>query len=289
MSNQQHISHDEERHQIHQKYKFFYQILGGSVLVLIGFLIGYVLFSGDDPLINDSYLTNAFTEALSIGITVILIGKWQEHRRIEQLKKDLVRNAGKSTNSVAKDAVDDLRHYGWLTGENGLLKGTKLWDANLEGAKLGQANLKDAELVNANLGGAKLWVSNLKGAKLTGANLKGADLVNANLGGAELWVSNLKRAKLTGANLKGATLMGANLEGVTLMGANLGGATLTDANLKGAKLGQANLKGANLTGANLQDTTLYTSTTLPDGTKWTPDTDMTRFTDPDHPDYFQPQ
>ena len=46
------------------------------------------------------------------------------------------------------------------------------------------------------------------------------------------------------------------------------------------------LQGADLLGANLQGAR-FDYTTLPDGTKWIPDTDMTRFTDPDHPDFWR--
>jgi hypothetical protein len=47
-------------------------------------------------------------------------------------------------------------------------------------------------------------------------------------------------------------------------------------------LSGANLQGADLTGAKFDE-----NTTLPDGTKWTPDTDMTRFTDPEHPEFWR--
>ena len=39
---------------------------------------------------------------------------------------------------------------------------------------------------------------------------------------------------------------------------------------------------ANLTGADFAE-----DTRLPDGTHWTPDTDITRFTDPDHPRFWR--
>lgn len=42
---------------------------------------------------------------------------------------------------------------------------------------------------------------------------------------------------------------------------------------------------ANLQGANLLAAWFDEDTVLPDGTKWVPDTDMERFTDPDHPDF----
>jgi hypothetical protein len=109
-------------------------------------------------------------------------------------------------------------------------------------------------------------------------SLQGVRLVGANLQGAFLGGANLQRAFLGGANLEGARLGGANLEG----------AYLAQANLEGAFLGGANLEGAVLAGANLQGAKFSDYTTLPDGTKWAPDTDMTRFTDRKHPDFRWP-
>jgi len=44
---------------------------------------------------------------------------------------------------------------------------------------------------------------------------------------------------------------------------------------------------SNLQGATLDGATFDQTTTLPDKTLWTPDTDMTRFTDPDHPQFWR--
>ncbi len=61
---------------------------------------------------------------------------------------------------------------------------------------------------------------------------------------------------------------------VTFSRANLGGA-----DLEGVILRFANLEGATLVGANLEGAKLI-GATMPDGTKYSPDTDLTKFTDP---------
>ena len=38
---------------------------------------------------------------------------------------------------------------------------------------------------------------------------------------------------------------------------------------------------------NLEKVEFNEKTKLPDGKKWTPDTDMARFTDPEHPDFWR--
>ncbi len=113
--------------------------------------------------------------------------------------------------------------------------------------------------------------------------------------------SLLKGADLRHANLANADLKHTNLEGTDFFDANL-----KDADLQNASLFRANLRGVKLSGAKFGTTnplvhyvvdefdwmrsvtsSLYL-TILPDGTKWTPETDMTRFTNPEHPDFWQP-
>ena len=128
----------------------------------------------------------------------------------------------------------------------------------------------------------------LQGAFLPGANLPGASLFNADLQRANLAAANLQGANLGGANLQWAFLVYANLQGANLRRTDLQEAHLADANLQRARLLAANLHGVYLDRADLQGATLSEDTVLPDGTKWTPDTDMARFTDPTHPDFWRP-
>jgi len=80
-------------------------------------------------------------------------------------------------------------------------------------------------------------------------------------------VVELHRANLVKAYLRRAAMSGAKLSGTGLM--------------------EANLSGADLSGADLGDVRLHKTTMLPDDTQWTPDTDLARFTDPDHPDFWR--
>jgi uncharacterized protein YjbI with pentapeptide repeats len=107
----------------------------------------------------------------------------------------------------------------------------------------------------------------LKNAKLMGANLFEAFLnIGIDLSGADLTGATLLRADLTDSNLENVTLIQADLRGSLLFG---------------TKLLDANLREANLEGAVFDENTV-----LPDGTHWTEDTDMTRFTDPNHSDFW---
>ena len=212
------------------------------------------------------YYANISTELTSIAITVLLIDTLNRRRdehlgRLRDLQQ-LTRQLGSGVNEVAKRAAEELRAEGWLT--DGSLQETDLRVANLENAKLWKADLQ-----GANLQWARLKSANLNGATLVGANLTQANLQTAKLGGADLRQANLMEAKLYRVNFKDARLDHADLSG---------------AHLEGARL-----ENADLTKANLADALLDEMTILPDGVKWSAECDMTRFTQPDHPQFWRPQ
>jgi uncharacterized protein YjbI with pentapeptide repeats len=126
---------------------------------------------------------------------------------------------------------------------------------------------------------------------LQDGSLTKAYLWKANLQNTDLSHSNLRSANLTQANLQHARLMEANLQGATLFAADLQGAILMACNLQGASLLGAKLKGANLythSGNKLWEAKFSTETLLPNNTFWTSETDMTRFTAPNHPNFWEP-
>lgn len=228
----------------------FYLVIGAG----IGFLVAAILFNSE--FLNQDFIDGLAPEAVGIVFTVLVLDRLADRRakweREQDLKKRLIQKMGSEVNIEARRAAEELRSNGWL--EDGSLNRQVLWEANLE-----EANLRDA-----NLKGTILGFANLKGATLTGADLQGANLAGANLEEADLWFANLKEADLAGANLKGAKLRGVNLEEAKLL--------FVEYSI---------------------ETTLPESPTLgsPDwllGTNWTPDTDMTRFTDPNHFDFWNP-
>ena len=101
----------------------------------------------------------------------------------------------------------------------------------------------------------------LEGLALNSLNLPNSDLFRANLSKTDLSNSNFSKARLTWANLVNADLFGANLCG-------------------------AILDMADLTNSHLTAVEFDRNTVLPDNTKWTPNTDMSRFTNLQHPNYW---
>jgi hypothetical protein len=196
--------------------------------------------------------------AIITGILFVFVLSAVEDRQAEeQWKKQLILQMGSPDNAFAVEAARTLLSEGWL--EDGSLKEAYLIEANLQGADLIKANLQEAALLKANLQGAILAQTNLEGADLRWGNLEGAYLGDANLEGAYLRDANLEGANLENANLQGAYLFGANLEEAYLL----------NTNIQGARFSQ--------------------ETILPDGSEWTPETDMSKFTNLDHPDFWAPE
>jgi hypothetical protein len=221
----------------------------------------------------DSFAQNAGTEMLGAFLTFLLIEVLVTQRRqakekseaSDELRHRLIRRMGSQVNEEALHAAGELRAYGWL--EDGTLRGADLRRANLQSAHLFGASLPGADLDRSNLNGADLRGANLQDALLNAANLHAANVIRANLQGAFLSLAHLQVADLRGANLEGAVLDSTNLKG---------------ADLRGARLLNAHLHGADLTGAVFNH-----HVKLPDGSQWSPNTDLTRFTDPNRTDSWR--
>jgi uncharacterized protein YjbI with pentapeptide repeats len=241
------------------------------LLILIGVALASSLWAmwpwptGDWKGLALNFGTEMAGAVVTYALLELFIGRRErreaEEKELEAKKANLIAQMGSSVKDVAVAAAEELRRHGWLY--DGSLQGANLGGANLQGANLGGANLQEAILSRANL----KWIF------LVGANLQATYLVEAHLGNA-----NLTFADSQGAYLQEARLMSTKLQNADLTGADLKGAILAGTNLEGAILRQAHLQGVEYN----------PHTTLPDGTKWTPDTDMARFTDPDHPDFWPP-
>ena len=124
---------------------------------------------------------------------------------------------------------------------------------------------------------AQNWLKNgaLAHAHLTHANLEGVNLQDVPMPNARMALTNLRHAKLTRANLRNVYFKGADLESACFRGADLRGANLNDANLIGAHFDE--------------ETLLDSETILPDCTYWEEGNDIARYTNPQHPNFWQPR
>jgi uncharacterized protein YjbI with pentapeptide repeats len=312
-----------EKRELRQQDSFVLGLLGGGVAMAFGVWLGNSLYgAGGSPLADTSgYWSNIYAELIGFTVTVIVLNALFQNRQAaferRRYQKQLLREV-RGNNATARAAVEALRDEEWLVGEEGLLKD----------AQLRECNLSNAHLQNTNLAGATLTDAELRGARLEGADLTGVALRRANLAGATLSNAQLNDATLIDANLAGATLRDADLTHATLRLAKFGGADLrranftdttcvradfagascvsvnfADADLSSVNFGGANLSGSHLSGATLRDTQFDERTVLPDAVYlgndaigqakfdryWTASTDMTRYTDPNHPDFWSPE
>lgn len=149
-------------------------------------------------------------------------------------------------NSIAINAVDELRAYGWL--EDGSLRGCSLILTDLKDGQLTYAALENVSLTSAILNGADLKWANLHRASLHSASLEGSNLVGADLSNARLWSVNLGGSYLIHTNLQNTDMRDANLTSAMLWGANLHGSNITKEQLSKAMM---------LTGSIMPDGTTY--------------------------------
>lgn len=250
----------------------------GFIMLIYGFNHVHESYTWT-TLVTDLY-ANGGSEFISIAITALVLETANRRRATQERKKQLFRQLKSRSNDFAVDALRQIQDENW-------------WEDALKHHR-GEDGVIDLQDVRW-AGGVNLRGVNLEGANLNLANLAGGDL-QTNIAGADLQRVNFKNAYLRGTNLRNAYLNLSVFEGAELVSANLEDTKLNGAILIGAVLLSANLKGAEL-GAAL----FYTTTVLPDSgwvvnggnihfTKyWTPETDMSRYTNPEHPDFWQPE
>lgn len=268
--------------------------------LLMGFVLGLLALPAVQLVRENAtdLLQGLVPEAVGIVFTVLIIewfSRMRERRiKVEALEHQIICEMGSDNAALANRGV----FYSWKTG--------MLYDGSLVGEFFERANIGESNmLVDANLYKARLNQANLKGAHLDNADLSFAHLNGVDFSNASLTQANLQNAGLVRSVLINTILEETNLSDSVIFDADLRGAVLVNANLQRAKLAKTNLQGANLVGASLLNAQLDNiyideNTLLPDspypthganshGSKyWTPDTDMTRYTDPNHPDFWQP-
>ena len=273
----------ERTRSIHRRYNVFYEILGVLFVLLVIIKIGeHIIFATED-----SYHINLFTEGVALAATVFLVDRFYRYRDKSSLQKRLVGEARSRSHDIAISAVEWMDREGWLTGDDGLLKGAnlreaRLWDARMDGSNLQgtilelavlcKATLKEANLRDAKLMFAKLHNAKLNEAEMQNAKCHGAEMPNANLSGACLEDADLSYACLEGASLQRTCFNGADLHEAKLKGAFLWDADFCNANLmfselreaehhnkanwEGAKLFKPDLKSVDFSETNMKDAVL---------------------------------
>lgn len=233
---------------------------------------------------------NLSTEMLGAVMTFMLI-EWFARGREE--RRRLLLDLSGSDNLIAKRAAREARARGMLK------------DGELAKKDFSEANMAGIDLRGAKLTGAKFRKVDLTDADLREVDLTDAELIEADLSAATLWRAKAPHADFKQANLAHTTWFQSDLSHADLSRANLSAARLWHVDLSYANLRNADLKGADLrncklVGARLSGAIFDEHTVLPDSDNldsdtnpssfkyWTVDTDMSRYTNPKHPEYWQP-
>lgn len=215
------------------------------------------------------------TRIFAIIVLIIAFGAVglavRENIITQESKARLIKMLSNAESSQAISAVNSLEAYGWLS--DGTLSDQTILHVNLP-----QIVMRDAVIINTDMLG-----SNFSEAVFYDSNLSGTDFILSNFSKATLYDVNLSYAVMYDVDLTGAVLDGANLSNVDFRSADLRDADLIGANLTGADLRRAFVSGADFTNATLD------WVKLPDGAIWDEDVDITRYTDPNHPDFWEPE
>lgn len=216
-------------------------------------------------LIKD-FCANVTTSLIFIGIAIVIFDSISESQQQARDQKRLKLRATSRINSIAVDAVEEMRLNDWLEGEEGLLAGEVLVRANLSEAPLSGANLvytnfSIANLSRANLSDTVLAYNKLLGTNLYRANFTGARILNAEFQKANLVWANFRDAiikdvffaqiDLSKADFRGAIIKDCKFQEVNLTMATLTGVDFSGNEILGVDFSQTYLMGASFEGVDL--------------------------------------
>ncbi|MEL6404488.1 MAG: pentapeptide repeat-containing protein [Chloroflexota bacterium] len=234
---------------------------------VVGWLIGIITF----PLLNRinadilTLLDDLVPEILGLVITVLLIDRLYEIRQNNQMKKRLLERLGSRINAIAVTAAEELWAYDWWA--DGSLAQAQLSRADLRGADFGKANLTNAELSHPRFG-----VVTFDETTILPDNTSWHPETDM-----DMFTNPKHEAYWCGFGLRNKNLSGMNYVNKNLRGADLRGCKCIYTNFSQSDLRGADLKDADLMYANMKDARFDTDTTLPDGSFWHEDSDLSIF------------
>ncbi|MEZ4667166.1 MAG: pentapeptide repeat-containing protein [Anaerolineae bacterium] len=185
-----------------------------------------------------------------------------------------------SDEHISSRAFYELDKTGLL--QDGSLRGSSFKGAILSLQSFHRVNLREIDFSESELWEADFRFSNLMGCLFCKAQMRAVVFEESILEYAMFDDSDLRYARI-GNDLRFTSFARANLEHALIDG-DLRNSSMRYANLQNASIDDCNLCGANFHNANLRDATLSGSafdrtTILPDGTAWSFETDLMRFTD----------
>lgn len=293
-----------------KEYPWFYPMIVGAFLVIAGIVIGGYLFGSENPVYSGnmlSYITNIWTELIGISVTIFIIDRLYRNR--EEKERDSREHDTLRDNLLMKIRIGELHtkqevfaagiFLDVFSGEQSILRGQNLKYLDLSAIRIG-SSIGTGKLINPNSVIPMVVVfdsSDLKGASFSGSFIGYSSFIDTNL-----ILANFSRTKGEFCDFEGANMQRTNHSEVRWGAVSFRNAQLVSGRFQHAQFENCDLRGANLRNGNFTDARFTVckfdeSTILPDSELfegelvikyWTPETDMTRYTNPEHPDFWQP-
>lgn len=163
----------------------------GSLMFLAGFIIGTASYTSQPDWLSN-FSENFWTEVLGIIVTVVVIDRIYAMNSLRDRKILLFNQLKSHANSVAIDALEQIRREDWLEEALTYHYDKKEDRVSLRRLEIQQGNLNGVELSNVDFRTSKLFKTDLRNAKLLGCDLafsqvKCAFLGNTDLRGCDLY------------------------------------------------------------------------------------------------------
>lgn len=239
-----------------------------------------------------TYFADAFEGGISttefIALYVVLVMGWLWTRYVQiRPRMETIADVKEKGMSAVPVALRDAH-----SEDDGIMR----WglDRLSRTGDMAQFDLSALRFQGRDLGGVTIWVAKLDDFDFDEVVLNKASLSHSSAQRARFVAASIEDAVLIKNDLQDAIFTNARMDGVILAESDLRNARMQGAHLRYADFSEANVAGTNFRGAILDHAQFAaaqfsTETILPDGAFWTPDTDLTRFTDPQHPAYFRPR
>ena len=183
------------------------------------------------------------------------------------------------------------------TFEMSPLQNSKISNSIFDGSQLNGLRIQNSSFDNVSLKSCSLRNSDFTNTSLHHVDLQNSDIQSASFLLVKFFYCNLSGLDFSYQNLQDIQFIGCDLSNTIFVNAQTFAADFSRANLTGADLRRMDLDISNLTGVDLTDADLThaflttasmdKTTILPDGSSWTPETDIARFTDPSHEKYWR--
>lgn len=166
----------------------------GILMFFAGFIIGTASYASQPEWLAN-FSENFWPEAIGILLTVIVIDRIYAANSLHNRKLLLFNRLRSHANSVAVDALEQIRREGWLDEALAYYYNEKEGRVSLRRLEIQHASLNGIELRNVEFRTSKLFRTDLRNAKLLGCDLAFSNVREAFLGNTDLRGCDLYRIK----------------------------------------------------------------------------------------------